>query len=114
VRKTAVPGTRWGGFFSSIATSAASGVSSRRVFSVNRRVAAPPGIHHRHQHGAERQRHPAALDDLKQIGAEEVTSMTTNGAIRAAAASGDQCQTFQTTTKANHAGHHHGPVTAMP
>ena len=41
-------------------------------------------------------------------------SMSTNGAISAAAASGDQCQTFQTTTNAIMPVTTIVPVTAMP
>ena len=71
VRNTAVPGTRCGGFFSSIATSRSSGISCRRVFSNSRRVPRRQVYITHHHQAAERERHPAALDDLEQIGAEE-------------------------------------------
>ena len=71
VRKTAVPGTRSGGFFSSMRTRSASGISCRRVFSNSRRlpwrhvyitiITRPPRARW----------HPSTFDDLQKIGAEE-------------------------------------------
>ena len=71
VRKTAVPGTRGGGFLSRLREQV-----EERDFQASGLVeqdagAAAPGQHHQHQEDAERHRDPAALDEFQEVGGEE-------------------------------------------
>ena len=114
VRKTAVPGTVCGGLFSSMATSAVNGVSSLRVFSNRMRlprrhvyitmITMPPsasGIHP-----------PSTI--LSMLADRNVRSITRNGPMMQAAASGDHFHTRQMTRKARQLVTTIVPVTAMP
>src|SRR6516162_202659 len=89
VRNTAVPGTRAGGRFSSIATRSASGNSSLRDFSNRSRLP------RRHVYIRMIMSPPSASgtqppsNTLSRFAARKVRSRHRNGAISAAAASGD-------------------------
>src|SRR5258708_2650603 len=114
VRNTAVPGTRVGGRFSSIATRASSGVSRRRVFSDRRRVP------RRHVYittirivpNASGTQPPSTTLSILEL--RKMTSMQRNGTISARAASSDQRQTFHTTTIAITPVTTMVPLTAIP
>ena len=109
-----MPGTRSGGFFSNIATSASSGVSERRVFSNNNRLP------RRQVYINAITRPPSASGiqppskTLSRLAVRKVKSMNSSGAIRRPAARGDHFHTFQITTNAIITVTTIVPVTAMP
>ena len=71
VRKIAVPGTRVGFDFASIADQFADRDGVAMGLYGQQMRAANPGPHHDHRASREQQRHPAAILDLHQIGREE-------------------------------------------
>ena len=65
--------------------------------------------------GGEQQRHPAAVDDLHEIGGEEgEVDQQEEGDEAATPRQSGQCHSFQTTTKASAVVTTIVPVTAMP
>ena len=71
VRKTAVPGTRGGGFLSRLRDEVEERNFQAPGLLEQDAGAAAPCQHHQHQEDAERQRDPAALEDFQEIGGEE-------------------------------------------
>ena len=110
-----MPLTRSGVLFASIAmNSARRHLVLARLLGEDARAAAP-GQHHHHQRGADGERHPAALDDLEQVGQQE-DEVDRRGRARSRAppSPADQCQHFHSTRKAIAVVITIVPVTAMP
>ncbi len=114
VRNTAVPATRWGGFFSSMATRASSGVSCRRVLSNSSLVP------RRHVYmititmlASASGTQPPSIT-FSRFAMRKVESTSTNGAINAKVAGSDQPHTLCTTMNAMMAVTTMVPVTAIP
>ena len=114
VRKTAVPGTRCGGRFSSIATRSASGNSSLRDFSNNSLLPRRHVYINSMTIGAERQRNPAALHHLEKICGKERQIEKQKRCNQRGGGIGDHFHTRHTTTNPIMPVTTMVPVTEMP
>ena len=76
--------------------------------------AAPPRVHHQHDDAAERQRHPAALDDLEHVGGKKSQIDEEERQHQRRRGDGDQRHIRQMTMKAIMPVTTMVPVTAMP
>ena len=71
-------------------------------------AAAPPGVHQEHDDGAERQRHPAALEYFQEVGREESEVEKQKRRDQGGGREWRPFPDFPDHDKAHHRRHHHG------